>query len=409
MSTEQANNVAAATTVRIGAFNVPINHADKPEKFNGVISTIQLIRLLQCAAVSYHARNSTGARTPLILATTTSPTLTLSPSKFLEINLACNMEEQNHRSYLQGLPLENDWIANNASGLPTNFDSDQPCIMAQGSGVHLGPVPVHQWMHYQPTPENYVQFLDETVYPEMQKQMSYNISAQLPTLGLPNPYQLEEYMRPHDGGDFVTTVTGLEQLGFQKQKWNEECSYDFETYSQSAVAGSKELSKVKRKRSRQRAYSTDRYRRLRISHGLDALQELVPHPEGAGQGALLDGVIDHIKYLQYQMKDLCQNRLGGESTSNSVIFLEEHGHYFVQDQMLNGPLEEMIGKLIDVYPSAATELLQSRGLIVLPMNFAEGLLESTDMLDMQEQGGRWHLWMPARATRVIASDIIDGH
>ncbi|KAH6787255.1 hypothetical protein C2S52_006807 [Perilla frutescens var. hirtella] len=50
-----------------------------------------------------------------------------------------------------------------------------------------------------------------------------------------------------DGGDFVTTVTGLEQLGFQKQKWNEECSYDFETYSQSVVAGSNELSKLRGK------------------------------------------------------------------------------------------------------------------------------------------------------------------
>lgn len=293
------------------------------------------------------------------------------------------MEEQNHRGYLQDSPLENDWIASNASGLLSNFDSDQHSIMAPVSGVHLGPVPVHQWMHYHPTSENYVQLFAETGCPEIQKQMSYDVSAQLPTLRLPNPYQLEEYLRPHDVGDLVTTVTGLEQLGFQKQKWNEESSYDFETYSQPAVAASKKPSKVKRKRSRQRAYSTDRYRRLRISHGLDALQELVPHPEVGGQGALLDGVIDHIKYLQHQMKDLCRNRLGGESTSNSVIFIEEHGHYFVQDQMLNGPLEEMIGKLIDAYPSAATELLQSRGLIVLPTNFAEGLLESTNMLDMQ--------------------------
>lgn len=47
--------------------------------------------------------------------------------------------------------------------------------------------------------------------------------------------------------------------------------------------------------------------------------------------------------------------------------------------MLNGPLEQMIGKLISAYPSAATELLQSRGLIVLPMAFAEGLHKSMDM------------------------------
>lgn len=68
---------------------------------------------------------------------------------------------------------------------------------------------------------------------------------------------------------------------------------------------------------------------------------------------------------------------------NVTLLFQGHGHYFLQDQMLNGPLEEMIGKLIRDYPSAATELLQSRGLIVLPMTFAEGLLESVGMLDMQ--------------------------
>lgn len=66
-----------------------------------------------------------------------------------------------------------------------------------------------------------------------------------------------------------------------------------------------------------------------------------------------------------------------------MLLFQEHGHYFIQDQMLNGPLEDMLGKLISTYPSAATELLQSRGLIVLPMTFAEGLLQSMDMLDIQ--------------------------
>nr|AKN09643.1 basic helix-loop-helix transcription factor [Salvia miltiorrhiza] len=286
------------------------------------------------------------------------------------------MEEQDRNEYLQFSPLVMDWIASNASGSLSNFDSDQHYIKAAGSGPC-------QWMHCQPTPQNYVQFLSETGHTEIQKQLSYDVSAQFPTLGLPNPSQLEEYLRLHNGGDFVTSVTGLEQLGVEEQKLNEEFNHAFETYSQSCAAAYKDPSKLNRKRSRERAYATDRIRKLRISRWLDALQELVPSPERGGQAALLDGVIDYIKYLQYQMKDLCRNRLGGGSTSNSVIFLEEHGHYFVQDQMLNGPLEEMIGKLISAYPSAATELLQSRGLIVLPMTFAEELLESTDMLDMQ--------------------------
>lgn len=66
-----------------------------------------------------------------------------------------------------------------------------------------------------------------------------------------------------------------------------------------------------------------------------------------------------------------------------MSLFQELGHYFVQDQMLSGPLEEMIGKLISAYPSAANELLQSRGLIVLPMTFGEGLQSTDMMLNMQ--------------------------
>ncbi|XP_047977774.1 transcription factor LRL1-like [Salvia hispanica] len=284
------------------------------------------------------------------------------------------MEEQNHKTYLQFSPLALDWLASNASGSHSNLDSDQHYIMAEGTGSC-------QWMHSQPKPQNYVPFLSETGHAEIQKQKAYDVSAQCPTLRLPYPSQLEEYMRLHNVGEFVTSVTGLEELGVEEPKLNEEFSHAFETYSRAAA--SKDPSKLNRKRSRERSYATDRIRKLRISHWLDALQELVPSPEGVGQAALLDGVIDHIKYLQYQMKDLCRNRLGGGSTSKSVIFLEGHGHYFLQDQMLNGPLEEMIGELIRDNPSAATELLQSRGLIVLPMTFAEGLLESMGILDMQ--------------------------
>lgn len=51
--------------------------------------------------------------------------------------------------------------------------------------------------------------------------------------------------------------------------------------------------------------------------------------------------------------------------------------------MLNGPLEETMGKLVDVFPAAATEMLQRRGLVVMPMAFAEELLEQK--LDVQGQ------------------------
>ncbi|KAF8401638.1 hypothetical protein HHK36_012584 [Tetracentron sinense] len=50
------------------------------------------------------------------------------------------------------------------------------------------------------------------------------------------------------------------------------------------------------------------------------------------------------------------------------------GHYLLHEQMLNEPLEEMMGKLMEVNLTAATQLLESKGLYVIPMDLAEGLV-----------------------------------
>ncbi|EPS74199.1 hypothetical protein M569_00563, partial [Genlisea aurea] len=121
-------------------------------------------------------------------------------------------------------------------------------------------------------------------------------------------------------------------------------------------------------------------RRLRIAHAIDALRELVPHNKEVGREAFVDIVIDHVKHLQNQMKELCQSRLSGESSSAPVTFIEGHGHYIVQEQMLIGPLEETLGEMFTVYPSAADSLLQSKGLVVMPMCFADGLCENNEIL-----------------------------
>lgn len=39
--------------------------------------------------------------------------------------------------------------------------------------------------------------------------------------------------------------------------------------------------------------------------------------------------------------------------------------------MLNEPLEEMIGKLLEVDVLAASELLEKKGLVLLPMEYSE--------------------------------------
>lgn len=47
--------------------------------------------------------------------------------------------------------------------------------------------------------------------------------------------------------------------------------------------------------------------------------------------------------------------------------------------MLNEPLEEMIGKLLEEHSAAASELLESKGLVLLPMDLVEDLRQAMQM------------------------------
>ncbi|BBH10313.1 hypothetical protein Prudu_023070 [Prunus dulcis] len=142
--------------------------------------------------------------------------------------------------------------------------------------------------------------------------------------------------------------------------------------------------------STQRAAVTDRTRRMRIAERLDALRELLPISTEGGQSFVVDDVIDHIKFLQLQIKlylyvdevkieknssvqDLCRSRLGGETITEPIIFREGYGHYFCHQNMLNEPLEEMMGKLLETNPMAASQLLENKDLLLLPMDYSEPL------------------------------------
>ncbi|KAJ8898669.1 hypothetical protein K2173_004703 [Erythroxylum novogranatense] len=54
--------------------------------------------------------------------------------------------------------------------------------------------------------------------------------------------------------------------------------------------------------SKYKAFKRDRERRIRIAEGLRALKGLLPHPVEGGQAAVLNNIIDYIKYLQCEMK-----------------------------------------------------------------------------------------------------------
>ncbi|KAF7818302.1 transcription factor bHLH83-like isoform X1 [Senna tora] len=130
--------------------------------------------------------------------------------------------------------------------------------------------------------------------------------------------------------------------------------------------------------SKQKASVTDRQRRQRIADNFKALHNLLPTPTEGSQAYIVDDVIDYVKYLQLQIKELSGSRLQGDSTGMQLFFREGYGHY-INQQMLNDPLEEVMGKLLGEHPAAAAQLLESKGLFLLPVALVEDLRQAMQM------------------------------
>ncbi|TKY52603.1 Transcription factor bHLH69 [Spatholobus suberectus] len=133
--------------------------------------------------------------------------------------------------------------------------------------------------------------------------------------------------------------------------------------------------------SKQKARATDRQRRQRMADNLKALHELLPNPAEGSQAYILDDIIDYIKYLQLQIKEQSGSRLqaaASQSTAIPLVFHEGYGHY-INQQMLNEPLEEIMGKLLEEHSAAAVQLLESKGLFLLPMALVDDLSEAMQM------------------------------
>lgn len=292
------------------------------------------------------------------------------------------MEEQNCDDAYRRM------ILNGFSGFAGEGVINQQCLLTSpeiyGLHHHHMTLPASQWIQPKQTPQYYVDLPAENVCPQNQKEMMplpYHVFPQVPSLGLSYTPPLEEYMSTQNEEKKFIKFTSVENMfDVQKQASGDDyaCAFQLPT-EPSAAAASKNPSEARRIRSKEKAYLGDRCRRLRISRWIDALQELLPQPERKKRSkeALLDEAIQHVQHLQHQMKDLCRSRLGGETGASPLLFIEGHGHYAVRGQMLYGPLEDKIGKLMEINPSAFKELLQSRGgLFVMPMTFAEILPQS---------------------------------
>ncbi|XP_057467134.1 transcription factor bHLH7-like isoform X3 [Actinidia eriantha] len=287
--------------------------------------------------------------------------------------LAHNMEEQRvHETPMQLMSFAFGGNANDMSHLCQDNPNHQYVMTAGRNQVPSVPLSLSHWLQCQQTSQGYVEYLAEGGIAEIQRDMSYNnpgvafgFQPADSSVGMDVRKEIN-YLMPHNEGGPMNNFPDAEyQLRVERRESNE---------SHSRVAGAAPgfSSKPRNHISRRRASATDRIRKARIAERLDALHELLPSPKEGCKASLIDDIIDHIKYLQLQVKDLSQSRLEGESISDPFVFLEGYGHYLLHEQMYE-PLEEMMGRLLEVNPSAATQLLASRGLLIMPTDLAEGL------------------------------------
>ncbi|AED97978.1 hypothetical protein AtNW77_Chr5g0151831 [Arabidopsis thaliana] len=122
-----------------------------------------------------------------------------------------------------------------------------------------------------------------------------------------------------------------------------------------------------------KCYTNERERKQRIADNIKALGKLLPHKvEGDNHELTLNAMVDHVKLLHLQMKELSRSRLGGEPISHPMAFIEGYGHYIHHEQTMAKSLEEVMEDLLTKDFDAAANLLESKGLYLTPLSSVQG-------------------------------------
>ncbi|CAA0834428.1 Transcription factor UNE12 [Striga hermonthica] len=122
----------------------------------------------------------------------------------------------------------------------------------------------------------------------------------------------------------------------------------------------------------------ERLRRERISERIKALQELVPSCNKTDRAAMLDEILDYVKFLRLQVKVLSMSRLGGAGAVAQLVAdipfqpIEddtiENQHAW--EKWSNEETESEVAKLMEEDVGAAMQFLQSKSLCIMPISLA---------------------------------------
>ncbi|CAO2818838.1 unnamed protein product [Amaranthus hypochondriacus] len=128
----------------------------------------------------------------------------------------------------------------------------------------------------------------------------------------------------------------------------------------------------------------ERLRRERIAERIRALQELVPSVNKTDRAAMLDEIVDYVKFLRLQVKVLSMSRLGGAGavvplvTDMPISSVEEEGGEGgrgqpVWEKWSNDGTERQVAKLMEENVGAAMQFLQSKALCIMPISLASAI------------------------------------
>ncbi|KAK3193648.1 hypothetical protein Dsin_024958 [Dipteronia sinensis] len=128
----------------------------------------------------------------------------------------------------------------------------------------------------------------------------------------------------------------------------------------------------------------ERLRRERIAERIRALQELVPSVNKTDRAAMLDEIVDYVKFLRLQVKVLSMSRLGGAGAVAPLVtdiplssVEDESGeggsNQPAWEKWSNDGTERQVAKLMEENVGAAMQFLQSKALCIMPISLASAI------------------------------------
>ncbi|KAJ4726798.1 transcription factor UNE12-like [Melia azedarach] len=131
----------------------------------------------------------------------------------------------------------------------------------------------------------------------------------------------------------------------------------------------------------------ERLRRERIAERIRALQELVPSVNKTDRAAMLDEIVDYVKFLRLQVKVLSMSRLGGAGAVAPLVtdiplssVEDESGeggrNQPAWEKWSNDGTERQVAKLMEENVGAAMQFLQSKALCIMPISLATAIYHS---------------------------------